>query len=185
MNTPAKQTRTPPTAHERLKLLRKRLRKSQAEMAGVLHISLRGYQNYERGEREIPVVTLERAQEHFGLNPDWMLDGTGPMLNKSDLQPGPDLAFDAQLLLQALRPLILVVLQEERERRRAEWLADAPQRMARQMESFERQAAEWEESEKRRAQFLQRRPGRQPDAAADTAAATPSAVAASSPEDLA
>ncbi len=65
--------------NDRLKLLRQRMGKSQAEMAGLLHISLRGYQNYERGDREVPVVTLERARDHFGLNPAWVLDGVGEM----------------------------------------------------------------------------------------------------------
>lgn len=65
--------------HERLKLFRQRTGKSQAEIAGMMHLSLRGYQNYERGDREIPVVTLERARDHFGLNPDWVLDGVGEM----------------------------------------------------------------------------------------------------------
>lgn len=75
------------SAHERLKVLRKRLGKTQAEMAGLLHLSTTGYQNYERGEREIPVVTLERARDHIGLNPDWVLDGSGEMFLAG---PGPE-----------------------------------------------------------------------------------------------
>ncbi|MGQ0622757.1 MAG: XRE family transcriptional regulator [Panacagrimonas sp.] len=64
---------------QRLKALRKRLGKTQAEMAGLLHISTKGYQYYERGERDIPVVTLHRGKAHFALNPDWVLDGVGEM----------------------------------------------------------------------------------------------------------
>ena len=63
----------------RLKFLRKRLRKTQSEMAGLLHISLKGYQRYERGEREIPAATIDRAREHLGVNPRWLLDGIGEM----------------------------------------------------------------------------------------------------------
>ncbi len=66
-------------AGDRLKAVRDLLGKSQAEMAGLLHISLRGYQNYERGEREVPRATLLRAQEHIGLNPEWVTAGVEPM----------------------------------------------------------------------------------------------------------
>ncbi len=83
--------------NERLKLLRQRMDKSQAEMAGLLHISLRGYQNYERGEREVPVVTLERARDHFGLNPAWVLDGVGEMF-VSVPEGGPEAARIAKML---------------------------------------------------------------------------------------
>lgn len=68
---------------DRLKLLRKRLGKSQAEMAGVLHISTTGYQNYERGERDIPAAVVSRARDHIGLNPRWLLDGVGEMFSSS------------------------------------------------------------------------------------------------------
>lgn len=65
--------------HDRLLLVRKRMGKSQAEMAGLLHLSTTGYQNYERGERDIPVVTLERAQAEHRISVAWVLDGEGKM----------------------------------------------------------------------------------------------------------
>lgn len=66
-------------AGDRLKAVRDLLGKSQAEMAALLHLSLRGYQNYERGEREVPRATLLRAQDHIGLNPEWVTTGAEPM----------------------------------------------------------------------------------------------------------
>lgn len=64
----------------RLKALRKRLGKSQEEMAVLLSLSTKGYQRYERGEREIPAITVDRAHEHLGVNPRWLMDNDGPML---------------------------------------------------------------------------------------------------------
>ncbi|MGQ0621690.1 MAG: helix-turn-helix domain-containing protein [Panacagrimonas sp.] len=100
-----------------MNLLRKRLGKNQAQMAGLLDVSLRGYQNYERGDREIPVVALERAQDSAGVNPHWVLDGAGEMLlprpyrNSSpgqDCSPRTSTLDDAeQLLLDVWRALEL------------------------------------------------------------------------------
>lgn len=64
---------------ERLKVLRKRLGKSQEEMARLLHLSTKGYQRYERGERDIPAITVDRAREQLGLNPRWLMDNEGAM----------------------------------------------------------------------------------------------------------
>ena len=51
-------------------------------MAQLLGVSLRGYQNYERGEREIPLHALDDARERIGLNPDWIRNGEGEMLGQ-------------------------------------------------------------------------------------------------------
>ena len=51
-------------------------------MAKLLGLSLRGYQNYERGEREIPLPALDDAHERVGLNPDWVRDGAGEMFDR-------------------------------------------------------------------------------------------------------
>lgn len=84
MSTPKK----PVTVGERLKALRKRIGKNQAEMAGLLHLSTTGYQRYERDERDLPAVTVERARQHIGLNPRWIFDGVGEMF--LSLAPGPE-----------------------------------------------------------------------------------------------
>lgn len=80
----------PVTAAERLKLLRKRLGKTQSEMAGLLQISIKGYQRYERGEYDIPAATVDRAREQLGVNPRWLLDDIGEMFLAD--APGPEAA---------------------------------------------------------------------------------------------
>lgn len=74
---------------DRLKALRKRLGKTQAEMAGLLHISISGYQNYERGDRELPTATATRANDHLGVSARWLLDGVGEMFVSAP--EGPEL----------------------------------------------------------------------------------------------
>jgi transcriptional regulator with XRE-family HTH domain len=64
---------------DRLKAVRKRLGKSQAAMAKLLKLSTSGYQNYERGERELPATVIDRAQDELGVNPAWLWDGVGDM----------------------------------------------------------------------------------------------------------
>ncbi|MDI3259673.1 MAG: helix-turn-helix transcriptional regulator [Sinobacteraceae bacterium] len=75
---------------ERLKLLRQKLGKSQQEMAGLLQISIKGYQNYEQGKYHIPLGTIERAREHLGVNPRWLLEGIGEMFLPAAEAPGPE-----------------------------------------------------------------------------------------------
>lgn len=64
---------------ERLQQARKRLGKSQAEMAEALRLSVKGYQNYEQGKRELPASVIDRAQDELGISPDWLWEGKGEM----------------------------------------------------------------------------------------------------------
>jgi transcriptional regulator with XRE-family HTH domain len=66
---------------ERLQLLRKRLGKSQEELAKLLQLSTKTYQRYERGERPLPGPVVDRAQDELGVNPDWLWDGKGEMFS--------------------------------------------------------------------------------------------------------
>ncbi len=43
-------------------------------------MSLRGYQNYERGERAIPVALVRALYEEFRVDLVWLLTGEGSML---------------------------------------------------------------------------------------------------------
>ena len=66
--------------HERVGAVRSHFGLSQTVMAERLGLSLRGYQNYERGEREIPVVLLQALYTVFQIDPVWLLTGEGSMI---------------------------------------------------------------------------------------------------------
>jgi transcriptional regulator with XRE-family HTH domain len=61
----------------RLVAVREERRLSQAEMAERLDLSLRAYQNYERGDREMPTAVLRSLHAEFGIDPMWVVVGTG------------------------------------------------------------------------------------------------------------
>ncbi len=50
---------------------------SQGAFAATLGLSLRAYANYERGEREMPVVLFRALYETYGIDPVWLLAGPG------------------------------------------------------------------------------------------------------------
>lgn len=64
----------------RLKILRKKLNKSQRDFATILNISQAAYCNYEKDERNMPSDLLSKIIIAFRLNSDWLLNGTGEML---------------------------------------------------------------------------------------------------------
>jgi len=66
--------------HERVKNARDYFSLSQAEMADRVRISLRAYQNYERGEREVPLALVHALYEEFKIDPIWLLTGAGSMI---------------------------------------------------------------------------------------------------------
>lgn len=66
--------------HERVGKVREHFSLSQTEMADRVGISLRAYQNYERGEREIPVALVHALYAEFRVDPVWLLTGAGPMV---------------------------------------------------------------------------------------------------------
>lgn len=59
----------------RLAITRNGLGLSQAAMAQALGMSARGYANYERGSRSIPVESLVEMHEQFGVDLNWILLG--------------------------------------------------------------------------------------------------------------
>jgi Predicted transcriptional regulators len=52
---------------------------SQGEFATALGLSLRAYQNYERGERPISKDLISSVVGVFGISTDWLLFGEGAM----------------------------------------------------------------------------------------------------------
>ncbi|MDG5749154.1 helix-turn-helix transcriptional regulator [Qipengyuania sp. XHP0207] len=48
----------------------------QSKVAALLHISDRGYKNYETGKREIPLSVALAFCERFGISFSWLVTGT-------------------------------------------------------------------------------------------------------------
>lgn len=63
---------------------------SQVEFAERLGISPRAYQNYERGEREMPTTVLTALHAEFGIDPLWVLIGPGRDPRKLSTSTKPD-----------------------------------------------------------------------------------------------
>lgn len=60
---------------DRLAAIRSSRGLSQVEFALRLGLSPRAYQNYERGEREVPVAILRSLNSVFGISPLWVISG--------------------------------------------------------------------------------------------------------------
>ncbi|WP_300411669.1 helix-turn-helix transcriptional regulator [uncultured Oscillibacter sp.] len=60
----------------RLKALRKERRIYQREMAELLKVTLRHYQKIEKGEINIPTLTLCTLADYFGVSTDYLLGRT-------------------------------------------------------------------------------------------------------------
>lgn len=58
---------------ENLKKLRKNLKLTQEEVAKICNVSLRSYQNYENGLREMNYTTLLNAANYFNCSIDYLL----------------------------------------------------------------------------------------------------------------
>ncbi len=67
------------TFASRLKSVRSTLGLSQTEFAKKLGISAHAYLNYETGKVQPQVGLLQKLRELFGMNANWLLDGSGSM----------------------------------------------------------------------------------------------------------
>jgi transcriptional regulator with XRE-family HTH domain len=56
---------------------REKIDLSQGQIAKAIGISLRAYQNYERGERSITKEVICALSDKFGVDPTWLLMGVG------------------------------------------------------------------------------------------------------------
>lgn len=75
---------------ERLAAAREAQRLTQVEFAERLDLSPRAYQNYERGERELPTTVLTALHAVFGIDPLWVLIGPGRDPRKAAASGKPD-----------------------------------------------------------------------------------------------
>ncbi len=64
------------TLSQRLSLLRKERGYTQEWTAGQVQLSLRAYQNYERGDREPVAGTLLTLADFYGVSVDYLLGRT-------------------------------------------------------------------------------------------------------------
>ena len=58
---------------ERLKLLRKELKKTQSDLANILGITVSAYGNYELGQREPNNANLVKLARYFNVSTDYLL----------------------------------------------------------------------------------------------------------------
>ena len=70
--------------HARVARVRAHVGLSQTVMAQRVGLSLRAYQNYERGEREVPVALVQALYAEFKIDPVWLLTGKGPMILETE-----------------------------------------------------------------------------------------------------
>lgn len=66
--------------HDRVAAVRAHFSLTQTKMAKRVGIVLRAYQNYERGEREMPVALVRALYAEFSVDPVWLLTGAGSMI---------------------------------------------------------------------------------------------------------
>ena len=57
---------------DKIKILRKELKLNQTDIAEQLGIGLSSYQNYERGERDVPSSVIKQIMLLYGVTPDWL-----------------------------------------------------------------------------------------------------------------
>lgn len=73
---------------------------AQNAFAERLGVSPRAYQNWERGEREIPAALLRSLYEEFAIDPLWMLMGPGDKPIDAGVRPNPSLVKDVVLAVE-------------------------------------------------------------------------------------
>ena len=75
---------------ERLKLLRKELKKTQSDLANILGITVSAYGNYELGQREPDNANLVKLARYFNVSTDYLLglsNERSPQIQSSNLTP--------------------------------------------------------------------------------------------------
>ena len=68
--------------HERLKLLRKTLGRSQVEFAHILHRTQTAISEYESGKKNLTDRTIADICREFNVNEQWLRTGEGQMFKE-------------------------------------------------------------------------------------------------------
>jgi toxin-antitoxin system, antitoxin component, xre family len=71
-------------AYRRLKDLREDHDLTQAELAGILNISQRGYSHYETGNNDIPTEILIKLANYYNVSIDYILERTNQKEHKKE-----------------------------------------------------------------------------------------------------
>ena len=72
------------TIHERLKLLRKTIGRSQVEFAHILNRTQTAISEYESGKKNLTDRTIADICREFNVNEQWLRAGEGPMFREQD-----------------------------------------------------------------------------------------------------
>lgn len=123
----------------RLRWVREQRAMTQTEMAKAFGVSLRSYQNYERGDSEFPVHLMSAAMR-LGIHPHWLVTGQGmPFLDAkhtpihllpstaaqaSQEEPGDPQPFRPELMAMVIR-VVLEAAQKRHSKVGAVALANA------------------------------------------------------------
>lgn len=99
----------------------------QNEFAMRLGISPRAYQNYERGEREIPSSFLTALHETFGIDPLWVLTGPDATPIRSCDRVRPDLRSQVESIVDNWLRRRRKVLPSQKRKRIVELLHERAQ----------------------------------------------------------
>jgi transcriptional regulator with XRE-family HTH domain len=98
------------TIGDRAKQVRLERHLQQQEIADMLGISLRAWQKMERDEGTPSGETLLQFQR-IGINPGWILSGSGPKFDDPSHSPAPSVQVDPQILRQLHRAARLAYLE--------------------------------------------------------------------------
>ena len=71
-------------AYRRLKDLREDHDLTQAELAGIINISQRGYSHYETGNNDIPTEILIKLANYYNVSIDYILERTNQKEHKKE-----------------------------------------------------------------------------------------------------
>lgn len=85
---------------QRMLSLRKNIKKSQAEVAEYLGLTVAAYQNYETGRREANYETLSKLADFYGVTTDYLL-------GRSNEKPEPLAQLASEFNMSALEEKIL------------------------------------------------------------------------------
>lgn len=89
----------------RLKLLRKELKKTQTDIANVLGITVSAYGNYELGQREPDNANLVKLARYFNVSTDYLLGLSDERSPKQFIQQSSNLTSRESQLLSVFNSL--------------------------------------------------------------------------------